>query len=49
MPYVSHDVEYQTGAAIQRQLQISYIHRDFFKKGFWLSDSNLIIFEVTQF
>ena len=26
--------EYQTGAVIQKLLQVSYIHRDSFKKGF---------------
>ena len=45
MPQISHIVEYQTGAVIQMLLQVSYIHRDIFFKGFWLSDSDLIIFE----
>ena len=30
--YEMHDVEYQTGAVIQRLLQVSYIHRDFLKR-----------------
>ena len=32
MPYISHSVEYQTGALIQKPLQVSYIHRDLLKR-----------------